>query len=170
MKSGRDVIERAAGPYLQGHSSYLTSWWDWESDLTPFFWNWPARYCQEVRDGQQHFLIGEFGSFVRPQMECKTARVAGLVTKKVVAERQKNYIEPGALTSLIHYFDVEKGLEDIRMVYNGTGSGLNEAVWAPHFGLPYVSHTARSLMPGYCQCDMDIGKMFLNFLLHKELQ
>ena len=56
------------------------------------------------------------------------------------------------------------------MVYNGIGSGLNEAVWAPHFGLPYVSHTARSLMPGYYQCDMGISEMFLNFLLHEELQ
>ena len=61
-------------------------------------------------------------------MKCKTSRVAGLVTKNVVAVRQKNYIEPGAVTSLIHYFDVEKGLEDIRMVHSGTGSGLNEAV------------------------------------------
>ena len=103
-------------------------------------------------------------------MECKTTQVAGLVTKKVVAICLKNYIEPGAVTSLIHYFDVEKGLEDIRMVYNGTGSGLNEAVWAPHFGLPYVSHTVRSLIPGYCQCDMDIGEIFFNFLLHEELQ
>ena len=79
-------------------------------------------------------------------------------------------IEPGEVTSLIHYFYAEKGLEDIRMVYNGTCSSLNEAVWAPHFGLSYITHTARSLIPGYCQCDMNIGKMFLNFLLHKELQ
>ena len=28
----------------------------------------------------------------------------------------------------------------------------------------------RSLIPGYCQCNMEIGKMFLNFLLHEELQ
>ena len=55
-------------------------------------------------------------------------------------------------------------------MYNGTSSGLNDAVWAPHFGLPYVTHTIRSLMPGYCQCDLDVGEMFLNFLLHEELQ
>jgi hypothetical protein len=65
---------------------------------------------------------------------------------------------------------VPKGPSDIRMVYNGTGSGLNAAVWAPHFGLPYVTDTVRSLMPGYCQCDLDIGEMFLNFLLHEELK
>ena len=25
-------------------------------------------------------------------------------------------------------------------------------------------------MPGYCQCDLDVGDMFLNFLLHDELK
>ena len=56
------------------------------------------------------------------------------------------------------------------MVYNGTGCGLNASLWAPHFGLPYVTHTTRSLMPGYCQCDLDVGDMFLNFLLHEDLK
>ena len=62
-----------------------------------------------------------------------------------------------------------RGEEDVRIVYNGTGSGLNDTLWAPHFGLPNVRHTARSLMPGYIQCDLDIGEMFLNFLLHEEM-
>ena len=56
------------------------------------------------------------------------------------------------------------------MVYNGTGCGLNEAVWAPHFGLPTVRQTLRSLLPGYEQCDMDVGEMFLIFLLHEEMK
>ena len=45
-------------------------------------------------------------------------------------------------------------------------------MWAPHFGLPYVTHTVYSLMPGYCQCDLDIDirEMILNFLLDKELK
>ena len=50
MKIGKDAIERAAGPYTQDYPSYLQTWWDWVSGLTPFFWNWPARYYQEVRN------------------------------------------------------------------------------------------------------------------------
>ena len=80
------------------------------------------------------------------------------------------YIETGKVCSLAHYFHVPKGPDDIRMVYNGTGCGLNASLWAPHFGLPYVTHTTRSLMPGYCQCDLDVGDMFLNFLLHEDLK
>ena len=89
---------------------------------------------------------------------------------KVVPVRLKNYIETGQVDSQIHYFYVPNGPHDIHMVYNGTSSGLNNAVWAPNFGLPFVKHTIRSLIPGYCQCDLYIGEMLLNFLLNKELQ
>jgi hypothetical protein len=170
MRVARDALSRAAGPHSRCSTDYLDGWWDWASGSTPFFWNWEGRYSREVRDGQPHFLVGEFGHFVRPQLPCKTAREAELVRSKVVPVRQRNYIEAGKVTSLTHYFWVPKGVEDVRMVYNGTGSGLNDAVWAPHFGLPYVTHTVRSLMPGYCQCDLDVGEMFLNFLLSEELK
>ena len=63
---------------------------------------------------------------------------------KVVPVRLRNYIEAGKVTSLTHYFWVQKDLVDIRMLYNGMESGLNDAVWAPHFGLPYVTHTPRA--------------------------
>ncbi|KAL7530390.1 LOW QUALITY PROTEIN: hypothetical protein ACHAXR_003463 [Thalassiosira sp. AJA248-18] len=63
--------------------------------------------------------------------------------------------EVGPVKSLLHFFSVKKGFFDIRMVYNGTDYGLNEAVWVPHFGLPTVRQTFRSLLPGYKQCDMD---------------
>ena len=67
-------------------------------------------------------------------------------------------------------FYVPKGEDDIRIVFNGTSSGLNDALWAPHFGLPTVQHTLRSLMPGAHQADLDIGEMFLNFMLHDSLR
>ena len=78
----------------------------------------------------------------------------------------------GTVLSLIHYFYVLKGKDDIQMDYNGTSCGLNDVLRAPHFGLPFVKHTIRSLMLGYLQCDMDIdiGEMFLNFMLHDDLR
>ena len=69
--------------------------------------------------------------------------------EKVVKVRKHYHIEPGFVKSLLHFFCVPKGLSDIRMVYNGTGCGLNESVWSPHFGLPTVRNTIRSLLPGY---------------------
>ena len=55
------------------------------------------------------------------------------------------------------------------MVYNGTSSGLNLALWEPHFGLPIVQHNLCTLLPGYSQWDMDVGEMFLNSPPHPDL-
>ena len=64
----------------------------------------------------------------------------------------------------------EKGLMDVRIVCNGTGCRLNKSVWAPHFLFPTVRQTLRSLLLGYSQCDLDIGEMFLNFLLNDTMK
>jgi hypothetical protein len=70
--------------------------------------------------------------------------------------------------SLIKYFAVPKGLSDIRIVYDATASGLNEAVWAPSFWLPTIdSSMVRALGSSSWMVDRDIGDMFLNFQLHE---
>jgi hypothetical protein len=85
------------------------------------------------------------------------------VHAKIEPARQRNYIQEGAVESLACYFYVSKREDNIRMVYNGTSRGLNECLLAPHFGLPTIQHTMRSLKGGYHQADLNIGKMFLNF-------
>ena len=115
-------------------------------------------------------MSGKFGSFKTPQSKAPDPVQHKLTREKVVEVWKRGYIEPREVKSLLHYFCVPKGLSDIRMVYNGTGYGLNETVWATHFGLPTVRQTLRSLLPGYEQCDMDVGEMFLNFLLHEEMK
>ena len=67
-------------------------------------------------------------------------------------------------------FHARKGLNDIRMVYNGTSCVLNRALWAPRFGLPIFQHTLCALLPGYLQYDMDMGEMFLNFPIQPQLR
>ena len=79
---------------------------------------------------------------------------------KVEKVRKRLYIEPEKILSLTHMFYVHKGLNDIRMVYNGTSCGLNLALWATHFGLPIVQHTIHALLPGYSQYDMGMGEIF----------
>ncbi len=83
--------------------------------------------------------------------------------------RKWGYISAGTVVSGPHYFLVPKGLDDIRMVYNGTSCGLNNVLWVPRFGLPTVKQTLRALLPGYLQCDLDVGERFPNYYLHEEL-
>jgi hypothetical protein len=90
--------------------------------------------------------------------------------KKILEVRKRGYISPGPVLGGTHYFCVPKGLDDIRMVYNGTSCGLNDVLFAPRFGLPTVRHTLRAILPGYHQADLDVGEQFLNFCLHKSLR
>jgi hypothetical protein len=56
--------------------------------------------------------------------------------------------------NLLHYFAVPKGEADIRVVFNGTSCGLNDALWSPNFYLP----TARE------QLDTDWERLFPSLL------
>jgi len=71
--------------------------------------------------------------------------------------------------SLTNYFPVEKGDDDIRVVYDGTKSGLNGALWAPTFGLPTVETLLSCVEASTWMSDMDVGDMFLNFQLDVKL-
>jgi hypothetical protein len=51
------------------------------------------------------------------------------------------------------------------MVYNGTSSGLNDWLWVPWFPLPTITTLARAVEVGTHMGDLDVGQMFLNFIL-----
>lgn len=59
----------------------------------------------------------------------------------------------------------KKGVDEIRMVYDATKSGLNDAVWAPWFTMPTVDCHLRAVEAGTFMVDCDMGEMFLNFML-----
>jgi hypothetical protein len=93
-----------------------------------------------------------------------------VMKKKLEKVRWLGYIYPGQVDSLTSYFSVSKGDTDIRMVYDGTKSGLNDALWAPWFALPTVESHLRSVGPSTHMGDIDIGDMFHNFVLHEQVQ
>ena len=62
-------------------------------------------------------------------------------------------------------FDVPKGDDDIRLVYNGTSYGLNKVVVAPWFSVPTMFSMLRGLEAGIYLGDADIDNMFHNFML-----
>lgn len=56
------------------------------------------------------------------------------------------------------------------MVYDGTASGLNNALWAPNFSLPTMDLAARATDEGTWMCDLDLGEMFLNFMIDPKIR
>lgn len=146
------------------------SWWEWHQGSRLFFWRWPKDKVAWARDGQQHYITKELPNYTRAQKAPKTADDRTKVWKKLAKVRERLYINVGLVLSLMHWFYVLKGETDIRMVYNGTASGINDCLFAPHFGLPILLYVVRSLMSGYFQADMDIGEMFPNFMLGERLR
>ena len=63
--------------------------------------------------------------------------------------------------SMIRYFAVPKGEDDIRMVYDATANHLNECVWVPSFWLPTIDSLLRTLDKYSWMTDRDVGDMFL---------
>jgi hypothetical protein len=106
---------------------------------------------------------------MKPQTGHREVVSHKLMQRKVAQVRKRGYVSPRTVLSGMHYFLVPKGLDDIRMVYNGTSYGLNKVLWAPRFGLQTVKQTLWALLPGYRQYDLDVGVQFPNYYLHEEL-
>ena len=56
------------------------------------------------------------------------------------------------------------------MVYDATKSGLNQVVWAPNFFLPTIESTLRCMNASTWSGDVDLGEMFLNYMLDEKIQ
>jgi hypothetical protein len=155
-----DCILRACG----------ATWWQWEDGSRPFFWRWPVDYQLIIREGLPPWFEYPVKPCRTAQREPKNIRLKSVIEEKLQVIRSKRYVEQGSIDSLMPFFDVPKGEGDVRMVYNGSANGLNDALWAPWFPLPTVDCLIRALSPGYHMADNDVGEMFHNFILHPDVR
>lgn len=160
VEGARDCIKR----------STKADFWEWLGGSRPYFWKWPIKDVAMLRDGQPHLMLGAITPFLKRQARAPSLHQEEQMISKLVKARLRDYIESGHVESLMEFFGVPKGPLDIRLVFNGTSCGLNANIFAPHFGLPTVFHTLRSLDVGTYACDIDIGECFLNFMLHEMLR
>lgn len=72
--------------------------------------------------------------------------------------------------SLISYFTVPKGDNDVRVVFDGTKCSLNDRIWSPIFGSPTVDSLLNMLEPGTWQADIDVAEQFYNYILDVQVQ
>lgn len=142
------------------------SWWEWLGGSRLFFWRWTDEFRRWARDGIPVCWLKDIKlKKCRPQPPVRDKEVKKHMTKKIDKIRTRGYVKPGRVKSLIKFFAVPKGKSDIRMVYDGTASGFNDSVWVPNFGLPTVDTLLRGTGPNTWMVDLDIGEMFLNFML-----
>jgi hypothetical protein len=147
-----------------------SEWWDWSAGSSLAFWRWNGEeQISDARDGMRMFVKGQLPRNTKPQRAPKPEDLKKMIKKldKVLA---RGYISPGLVVSLTSYFAVPKGELDIRLVYDGTSSGLNDALWAPSFWMP-TSESAVRVVSFYSYLfDSDIGECFLNFPNDKRLR
>ncbi len=159
-EAGRDCVARCSE----------SSWWEWTDGSRPHFWRWKKEYRLEIRDGVAPWFRKSVPRWQIPQRLEKDAKLKQDMRKKLEKIRRLRYIIPGTVKSLTSFFAVPKGESDIRMVYDGTKSGLNDAMWAPWFALPTVEALLRFVAPGTYMGDLDIGDMFHNFIMLMSLR
>jgi hypothetical protein len=117
----------------------------------------------EARTGVPPYFVGEPPTSREKQPLYTDADTRAKVREKVGAVIERGYIvrcSPAEVRSLMFMSDVPKGDDDVRMVYDGSRSGLNEALWAPWFALPMVDAMTRGLLTGYWCADNDYGEQF----------
>ena len=145
------------------------TWWEWDGGSRLFFWRWPESVRQPARDGFKSFIRGPLPHYRVPQRKEKDEASKQKMIPKLVKVVNRGYMIPCTVKSLTSYFHVKKGDDDIRVVYDGTKSGLNGALWAPTFGLPNVESLLSAVEETTWMSDIDVGDMFLNFQLDVDL-
>ena len=73
------------------------------------------------------------------------------------------------MKSLTGFFAVPKGEDDIRIVYDASVCGLNDALWCPNCFLPTIDSVLRNAGSETWFGDIDLGEMFLNFQLDEKI-
>jgi hypothetical protein len=157
---GMDAIGRA----------FRSPWWEWDDGSRPFHWRWRKDYQERIRDGLKVHFRTTPPRYNVPQRDVKDPKVKKKVIDKLQKVQMRRYVADGYVVSLTSFFDVPKGDDDIRIVYDGSVSGLNDALWVPRFALSTSNTHLRAVEEGTYMGDLDVGECFLNFMLHPTLR
>ncbi len=114
--AGRECIEKCSE----------SSWWEWDKGSRPLFWRWKEDYLDIIRDGLPWHYSSSPPRYLKPQRHEPDEQIRLAIRTKLRVIREKGYVTPGKVSSLTSFFSVPKGENDIRIVYNGTQSGLND--------------------------------------------
>jgi hypothetical protein len=142
-----------------------------DSTWNPFFWRWPDEFRKSIRDGTPLWLdMDVVPEYLRPQRDEANPVRKRMMKEKLDTVRFRRYLEAVLVSALTSFFTIMKGDDDIWMVFNGTLSGLNSALWAPWFCLPNATTRMMIIEPGTFIADVDIGEMLLNFFLDPRIR
>ncbi|KAL7576485.1 hypothetical protein ACA910_017989 [Epithemia clementina (nom. ined.)] len=138
------------------HADQAT-FWNWNVRSVPFFWRWPPEFQTNIALGLRPMWTHLPCRQIDPQHNLGDQATLDLIREKIDDVQAKRYVVPKLCLATMNYFSVPKGDSDVRMVYNGTKSGLNESLYAPWFPLPDSEGLTRTLESNYWCVDNDYG-------------
>ena len=98
-------------------------------------------------------------------------KIQEMAKEKIFKVVKRRYLQTlgTKIKSMIKYFAVPKGEDDIRMVYNATANCLNKCIWVPTLWLPTIKLLIRTLDQYSWMTNWDVGDMSLNFKLYQTI-
>ena len=144
------------------------TWFEHKSGSTLHYFRFPPIYQKIAQEGVPVFFEKRGPTSRKRQARFSDPAMKKGVQKKINKAVDRKYIVEAKITlkSLIKYFAVPKGDSDLRIVFDASANGLNDAVWSPSFWLPTVESMLRALTPTSFMLDRDVGEQFHNFPLH----
>jgi len=103
----------------------LCSVWAWDGGSRPFFWNWKEEFHEDLIRGMTMWIREPIVPWTRKQ-PAPAPQHRQQVLEKLDVIRSRGSVGEGQVESLICFLAVQKGASDIRIVYDGTRSGLND--------------------------------------------
>jgi len=104
-------------------------------------------YREMSQDGVKVFFEKPGPTTHESQPRISDPKIYEMAKEKILKVVKRGYLRMlgTKIKSMIKYFAVPKGKDDIRMVYDATANHLNECVWVPTFWLPTIDSLIRTL-------------------------
>ena len=103
---------------------------------------------------------------MRIQRRDKNRYISLKVANKMRKLVARGYTTEGLILALLSLFSVPKVIDDIRMVFDETVSGLNDFLWYPNFMLPSMGSLLMMVGPEMHMVNLDVGEFFIRFYFH----
>lgn len=125
-----------------------------------------ANILLKTSQGSNEDMVDALPRWTRRQLPPKN-NVEKVLLKKIMLIKfwKEDYVDSGHISSFVPLFWVPKGLDDVRVVYNGAKSGLNKVMWAPNFPLPNDEQLLRMKVSNTWNVDLDVSDHFLDLMI-----
>ena len=167
----------------------LSTYWDWADGSRLLFWRW-KEWWKFARDGDTFYHELPPPRWMGRNIPADTWDYKLKLREKEDKLRHRRYLEKGFIDCLVPWFGVPKGTIDIHLVWDAMRNGYNTTLWTPSFWFPtlatltnlvckWLPGTVMEYLTRTCtenpdkadwqrcyQLDMDVGEMYLNYMLH----